>query len=207
MRSLSRIDSGDRALIQIVDSAVADTARKSGEWLICRPGCTQCCMGPFPIGQLDARRLQRGLAHLESAEPARAARVRERACQSVSRLSPGFPGDPSTGVLEEGEEAERRFDEFADDEPCPALDLEDGTCDLYAARPLTCRTFGPPMRCGEGALSVCELCYEGATDAEIAACEVNLNIDGPESRLLDEMESRTGLHGRTIVAFALLARE
>ena len=58
--------SGDQALIQIVDAALAEAARKSGPWLVCRPGCTGCCMGPFPITQLDARRLREGLAELES---------------------------------------------------------------------------------------------------------------------------------------------
>src|SRR5690242_261004 len=45
---------GDRAFIQIVDAATAEAARRSGPWLACRPGCTQCCIGPFPITQLDA---------------------------------------------------------------------------------------------------------------------------------------------------------
>ena len=61
-----RLDSGDRTLIQIVDAALAEAARKSGQWLVCRVGCTQCCIGPFPISQLDARRLRGGLAELEA---------------------------------------------------------------------------------------------------------------------------------------------
>ena len=55
----------DQALLQIVDAALAEAARKSGAWLVCRPGCTECCLGPFPITQLDARRLREGLAELE----------------------------------------------------------------------------------------------------------------------------------------------
>src|ERR1700683_3175757 len=64
----------DQALIQIVDSALAEAARRSGEWLVCRPGCTQCCIGVFPINQLDAVRLRRGFADLEKREPKRANR-------------------------------------------------------------------------------------------------------------------------------------
>ena len=59
-----------------------------------------------------------------------------------------------------GEFAERatQGDSRADEDgPCPALDPEAGTCDLYAARPITCRAFGPPVRCGEEAVGVCEL--------------------------------------------------
>jgi Fe-S-cluster containining protein len=63
-----------------------------------------------------------------------------------------------------------------EEDPCPVLDPETGTCDLYAARPVTCRIFGPPVRLGGNAVGVCELCFEGATDEEIAACEVQLDI-------------------------------
>src|SRR5258708_7127250 len=59
----------DQQLIQIVDSALADAARRSGDWLVCRPGCTQCCIGVFSINQLDAWRLRQGLADLERVEP------------------------------------------------------------------------------------------------------------------------------------------
>ena len=67
---------GDAGLIQIVDAALAEAVRKSGHWLLCRPGCAECCMGEFPITQLDAARLREGLAELETREPERAARVR-----------------------------------------------------------------------------------------------------------------------------------
>jgi len=195
----------DQQLVQIVDAALAEAARKSGSWLVCRPGCTQCCIGPFPINQLDAARLRQGLAELDAADPARAARVRDRAVDSVARLSPRFPGNPATGILAEDEEAEARFADFADDEPCPALDPASGTCDLYASRPMTCRTFGPPVRSGtEGALGVCELCYHGASDAEIASCEMKPDPDNLEEPLVEEMERTGGVRGSTIVAFCLL---
>jgi Fe-S-cluster containining protein len=203
MHRSDRIDSGDVALIQIVDAALVESERKSGNWLVCHPGCTQCCIGPFPISQLDAWRLSRGLVELESRDPQRAERVRRRARESVTRLAQDFPGDPATGVLAEGEEAEERFAEFADEEPCPALDPQTGTCDLYGARPLTCRAFGPPVRCGGEGLGVCELCFNGASEVEIAACEVEIDPDGMESALLEEIERSTGARGQTIVAFVL----
>jgi Fe-S-cluster containining protein len=195
---------GDQALIQIVDAAMAEAARKSGAWLVCRPGCTDCCMGPFPITQLDAQRLREGLAELDRRDPRRAARVRERARQAVARILPDFPGDATTGVLGEDEEAEERFAALAEDGPCPVLDPATGTCDLYAARPITCRIFGPPVRCGSEAVGVCELCFQGASDAEIAACEVEIDPQGLESRLSDELERTTGARGQTVVAFALV---
>ena len=198
-----RLPKGDQRLVQIVDAALAEAARTSGEWLVCRKGCTQCCYGPFPISQLDALRLRQGLRELYKSDPARAERVRERAREAVTRLKADFPGNPETGVLDEGEETEARFAGFADDEPCPALDLETGACDLYSARPMTCRTFGPPVRSGaEGALGVCELCYHGATDDQIAECEMVPDPENLEEELLREVE-RNGKKGSTIVAWCL----
>src|SRR6201996_4413147 len=100
MRTLSNHDQ----LVQIVDAAVADAYRRGGHHLACHPGCTQCCIGVFPISQGDAARLREGLAQLTQTDSARAQRIRERAAFSVARLAPQFPGDRTTGILSEDEE-------------------------------------------------------------------------------------------------------
>jgi Fe-S-cluster containining protein len=199
---LPRLPSADKRLVQIVDAALADATQRSGHWLVCRPGCTQCCIGVFAISPLDALRLQHGLEELETRDPERAARVRTRAQASVSRLTPDFPGDSNSGLLDEN--AEDRFADFANDEPCPALDPANGTCDLYACRPITCRAFGPPIR-SEGGLGVCELCFQGAKEEEIAACEMQVDPDDLESEIIKELEKADVPRGDTIVAFALTA--
>jgi Fe-S-cluster containining protein len=193
---------GDRRLIQIVDAALADTTQKSGDWLVCRPGCTQCCIGVFTINQLDAARLRRGLADLEKRAPQRAAAVRSRARDAIAKLADEFPGDSVTGILDEGDEAERRFADFANDEPCPALDPATGNCELYESRPMTCRVFGPPVKSEDG-LGVCELCYHGASEAEITSCEMKSDPDNLEALLLEKLESSTGVRGNTIIAYCL----
>lgn len=193
----------DAHLVQIVDAATADAARRAGSWLKCAPGCTQCCIGVFAISQLDAARLRSGLDALDQTDSARAAAVRERARQSVSRLASAFPGDPQTGILDPDQAAP--FEDFANEEPCPALDPASGLCDLYASRPMTCRVFGPPLRTSEG-LGVCELCFVGATPAEIAAAELLMDTDAIESELNAEAERAAGVSGETIVAWALAQR-
>jgi Fe-S-cluster containining protein len=196
------LPAGDSQLVQILDDALSDTARRSGNWLVCKPGCTQCCVGVFAIHQLDVARLQEGLHLLNKKDPKRSQLIRERARESVARLADGFPGDPLTGLLDPSEEAEARFEDFANDEPCPALDPTTGLCDLYQSRPVTCRVFGPPVRSEQG-LGVCELCYHGATEEQIAACEMPVDPDGLEARLLADFEQSSGTTGRTLVAFAL----
>jgi Fe-S-cluster containining protein len=199
--SSRRLPAADGVLIQIVDAALADAARRSGEWLVCRPGCTQCCVGVFAINLLDAVRLQQGLADLAKTDPQLAGRIRERARDSIQRLAAEFPGDAKTGVLDEGPEAEDRFAEFANDEACPVLDAGTGLCDLYEARPMTCRTFGPPVR-SEGGLGVCQLCFHGTSDEQIADCEMVVDADDLEAKLLRQVEKKHGPRA-TVVAYAV----
>jgi len=198
----NHVPAGDRKLVQIVDVALADATRRSGLLLVCRPGCTQCCVGVFPINQLDATRLKSGLAELEKRDPARAAAVHARSREAATRLRADIPGDPRSGILAEDDASQARFEEFANDETCPVLDPSTGMCDLYESRPMTCRTFGPPVQSEDG-LGVCELCYHGASDEEIAACEMEVDPNDLEGNLLKKFEARTGVRGQTIIAFAL----
>ncbi len=187
-------------LVQIVDVALADAAARSGHWLVCKPGCSQCCVGVFGISGMDAGRLQDGLA---AAEADVAARVKARVSAAVERLESWFPGDVETGVLCDDDERVELFEEFAADEVCPVLDPLAGTCDLYGARPVLCRTFGPPIKNEEGGLAICELCFDGATEEETAACEMDSSWRGFEEALEDAYEAEHLGSGQTIVAWAL----
>lgn len=194
-------------LVQIVDAALADSVRRSGHHLVCKPGCSQCCIGVFPIAHEDAARLREGLALLTQTDPTKAARINARVKDSLSRLDPWFPGDLHSGVLNEDYEAAILFEEFANDEPCPVLDLEHGTCDLYEHRPILCRTFGPPMRTAEDNLATCELCFIHATTEEIAACKLDPSIPAQEEASNEAYNTAHGLHGQTLIAYALRSQD
>jgi hypothetical protein len=126
--------------------------------------------------------------------------VQRRAEAWIDEHGHGFPGDRETGNLGTSALEQERFEKFANDAACPALDPATGRCDVYAWRPMTCRVFGPPVRVGDGdALGCCELCFVGATEEEIAGCEMPVPHD-LEAELLDE----AGGQGETVVAFALL---
>jgi Fe-S-cluster containining protein len=195
-----QLPAGDSELVQIMDAALAEAARRAGAWLACRPGCTQCCHGAFAISALDAARLQAGMEALWAADPPAAEAIEDRARAWIVEHGPDFPGDLATGLLGESDAERERFEDFANEAACPALDPATGLCGVYAWRPMTCRVFGPPVRMGEGgALGCCELCFVGADEEEIAACEMTLPYE-LEERLLGE----TGQSGETVVAFALL---
>jgi Fe-S-cluster containining protein len=196
-----------QTLIQIVDTALASATHRSGPHLVCRPGCCQCCIGVFPIPHEDAARLRAGLEALERTDPETSQRIHTRVKESLTRLDPWFPGDLTTGILNEDFEAAILFEEFANDEPCPVLDPATGTCDLYESRPILCRTFGPPMRTGEDNLATCELCYIHATTEEIAACELDPTLPAQMTASNEAFNAAHHLHGETLVAYALRAQK
>jgi len=184
----------DAELVQIVDAALADVGRRAGPWLVCRLGCTQCCIGVFRINQLDALRLRAGMETLRSSDPELTAEIERRARAWIAEQVGEFPGDKQTGRLGESDAEVERFEEFANDEACPALDPATGRCDVYAWRPMTCRVFGPPVRMGEGN----ELGHCASRDV-VEACEMEIPHE-LESRLVEEL----GAAGETVVAFALV---
>jgi Fe-S-cluster containining protein len=192
--------------VQIVDATLASAAARSGRHLACRPGCSQCCHGVFEISALDAARLREGLALA-------AQDVRERVIARVQaarqKLGPFYPGDPATGVLTGSDEAIELFEEWAHAEACPVLDPETQTCDLYAHRPILCRTFGPPIRNDaddpEAGLAICELCFTQASEAEIAAAEMDSSFRAEQERIEAAFERDHPDCGPTMVAFAFVA--
>lgn len=125
----------------------------------------------FPISQSDALRLRRGLAELAHSDSDRAGRVVQRARDAVARMRETFPGDAVTGVVWEDDP---RFEEFGEDEVCPALDPATHTCDLYQWRLCCAVPSGRPWRQADGCITACELCYQGATEEQMAACAVTM---------------------------------
>ena len=198
----------DTELVQIMDAAFADAVRRAGPWLVCKPGCSQCCHGAFALNALDAARLRQGMDLLWVDNPMRADAVEKRAHHWIAEHGPNFPGSLLTGILGDSPQDRDRFEEFDGDAACPALDPATGRCDLYTARPLTCRIFGPPVRMEQdenSGLGCCELCFVDASESEIADCEMEVPHD-LEAKILTAMDARseTGAAGETVVAFALV---
>ena len=107
----------------------------------CCRGCSACCIGLFPITRLDAMELQRGLVELPTVQ--REA-ISTRARTQVTELESAYPALQSDPSIDSWDD--RMVDGLVErfsDRPCPALST-DGTCAVYAFRPITCRTMGIP---------------------------------------------------------------
>lgn len=197
-----QLPDADSELLARMDAAWSSAAAKASAHLACRPGCTECCHGAFSIHALDAARLRHGLQQLRQSDPSAAAKITQRAQDWIATYGADFPGDVSTGRLGDSEEDREKFEDFAPDAPCPVLDPQTGHCQLYAARPMTCRLFGPPVwqqaPDGQSGLGCCELCFTQAMPDEMAACAMEVPHD-LESQILNTLPE----HYETIIAFAL----
>lgn len=195
----------DRDLLGTVEAALSAGARRAGSELACRPGCSECCVGPFPINRLDAWRLAEGMDELRRRDPARAEAVEERARRVVEAGRATFPGDAVKGGLSGVEAAEDAFFDAQSAVPCPALDPATQTCDLYAHRPMTCRTYGLPVAFGSENLPPCRLCFTRSTPEAIESCRVTPDKHGIEAAILNRLRRDGGDDSETIVAYAVLA--
>ena len=109
--------------------------------LPCSKGCSHCCVGVFPVTVLDRQEIQRGLCALSSEE--RQAIV-QRAIEQTRLMESDVSELASDRFIDVWQDRDtdaliERYSEL----PCPALQ-SDGTCGVYAFRPLTCRSMGIP---------------------------------------------------------------
>lgn len=109
--------------------------------IACRAGCFGCCIGLFEISLAEATLVRYGVAALPDEVRAD---VLARARRIVTESARAFPGDAGRGLLdpERTEAADDAYFEVVADRACPMLELPSGSCRIYSARPITCRTYG-----------------------------------------------------------------
>ena len=120
----------------------------------CRLGCTNCCIGPFPITLLDVQTLQQGLPSLSQDQRLR---IEQRAIEQTGAMEAAFPQLTHSKLLDNWSDLEidRLVTEFHH-YPCPALE-PDGLCGIYQYRPLACRSMGIPTESRGIAHGACEV--------------------------------------------------
>ncbi|MCP9443264.1 MAG: YkgJ family cysteine cluster protein [Nitrospira sp.] len=120
----------------------------------CAQGCSHCCRGLFPVTILDRNEIQRGLRALQ---PTKRRTILRRARAQVKMIERAAPRLVPTRFIDQWTDGDvdALAERFADLD-CPALQ-SDGSCGLYAFRPLTCRSMGIPHEAGglvEGACAI-----------------------------------------------------
>jgi Fe-S-cluster containining protein len=113
------------ALVMKVESFVAQVGARRASDLACKKGCDACCHAWLSVSEVEAEQVQAGLAALD---PEQRERVRFRGEQELARerelASEQEPSEPARCALLE----------------------DDGSCAIYAFRPLVCRTQGHALR-------------------------------------------------------------
>jgi len=145
--------------------------------LPCSKGCSRCCVGVFPVTILDRQAIQRGLRTLSSeVRQGIVQRAIEQTRQmelDVSELAcdwfiDGWPDRDTDAIIE-------RYGEM----PCPALQ-SDGSCGIYAFRPLTCRSMGIPSEVDGLVQGAC------AVQAGVPIIRLSQSLRQEEDRLMAE---------------------
>src|SRR6185437_12760369 len=112
------------------------------ESLPCTQGCSDCCVGLFPVTILDRWEIQRGLRSLADEHRKR---IERTAAEQIAVLMIAAPQLRTNHFIDQWTEKDiDRVSEQFQRWPCPALEV-DGTCGLYEFRPLACRSMGVPQ--------------------------------------------------------------
>jgi hypothetical protein len=140
-------------LVAKVTAFTQQTSARRARDLQCKKGCDACCHAWLSIGPVEAAAVREALARLPAAARER---VRERGLRELAREQAG------------GEQAR-----------CAMLE-EDGSCAIYEARPLVCRTQGQALRYPAGLIPPQALSAHGA-QGDLTWCPLNYRGDAPRS--------------------------
>lgn len=140
-----------RVMTDAIVGAMARKAEREVGPIQCQAGCAACCRQLIPLSRLEATRLAAVVADLPAA---RRDRLRERFAALVQRLEAAGLATPLRDAAQRGERTLRElglafFQLHVD---CPFL--ENGSCSIYAERPLSCREYlvtSPARHCEDPA--------------------------------------------------------
>lgn len=140
-----------QALVAKVGQFVDATSERRRDDMQCRKGCHACCHAWLTVGAVEAEAIRAGLALLSGEQRGRA---RARGVEELGRERIG--------------EAEPR---------CAMLEA-DGSCAIYAHRPLVCRTQGHALRYPPGFIPEQSLRTRSA-GGDVSWCPLNYTARGP----------------------------
>jgi Fe-S-cluster containining protein len=146
------------ALVAKVEAFTQPAFERARDQMACRRGCDSCCLVWLTVSPVEAEPLRAALSAMSA--DARA-RVRARGLRELARESAREPG-PRCAMLE-----------------------DDGSCAVYGARPLVCRTQGHALRYPAGFIPASAVRLRLST-GEVTHCPLNFTERLPEaSEVLD----------------------
>lgn len=136
------------ALVARVDELFNAVKERSGEAVTCHEGCSDCCHAVFDLSLVEAMYLNKRFQEDMDAradEP-----LRQQLLANADRAERG-----QVKVVRKAQKRQRAGDDPAEiladvaarRVRCPLLTAED-KCELYDARPITCRLYGVPQAIG-----------------------------------------------------------
>ncbi len=121
----------------------------------------------------------------------------------MAQMASSLFDDVATGTRADDSAAQERSGASLWAVPCPALHPETDACELYAGRPMTCRTYGPPIATGTERRNPCRLWFDGARPEDVERCRVRFGGEEVESERVDRAEGSGQRCGPTIIAAVL----
>jgi hypothetical protein len=140
-----------RALLAKVQSFTDPVSARRHADLTCHAGCSACCEAWLTVNAIEAAAVREGLAELDDA----------------SRTRVALRGELQSQRERAGETAAR----------CAMLE-DDGTCAIYAQRPLVCRTQGHALRYPIGFIPVAAV-RARLPNGEMTHCPLNYTSSAP----------------------------
>jgi hypothetical protein len=151
------------ALVAKVDAFLHDATQRRDEDIVCGRGCEACCHVSLAVCAVEAAGVTRAL--------------RELPVEALRRLAA---------------RAQHALAESPDDKRCVMLE-NDGSCAVYQARPLVCRTQGLALRYPPRSFPDEFVMAHGDDGSDIVWCPLNFTAQPPrgedvvEAGRLDEM--------------------
>ena len=152
------------ALVAKVDAFLDDASRRRAADMVCGRGCDSCCHVSLAVSAVEAAGVERALRTLPA--------------ETRDRLA-----DRSRGM---------RQKQSPDTKRCVMLE-SDGSCAVYEARPLVCRTQGLALRYPPRTFPDEAVMARGDDGSDIVWCPLNFTTNAPkgedviEAGRLDEM--------------------
>lgn len=128
-----------RAITELMVEESIEATRQAGQTVSCKKGCSACCHQLIPVSETEARHLAK---LIELMQPERREAVRAKAAAGQAKLAELGQLDAlkNPPPWPDGTNYQPLMDYVHAKIACQFLD-DDGSCSIYAERPLVCREF------------------------------------------------------------------